>query len=638
MRTTFFRALALLAALAPAQSAAQTCSGSTTVTCVTASSPLSSTGGRTPQISLSGVVPIGNGGTGIASSPAGAGYYLRSSGAATWALGTIQAGDIPNLGSSYVAIGASAGGSLAGTYPNPSIAASGVTAGTYGSSTAIPVIAINTEGRITGVTTASVSGSIAVGGDLSGTASAATVAKINGVSLGSTTATSGNLLVANGTSWISVPASGDISLASSGAVAVTRINGTALGTLTGATNGQALAWNGTAWTPTTYVAGTVNVSAPISGNGAGSALGLSYGSGLTVSGGALVPDFGTTSGKTAQGNDSRFPPAPSSAGRVLYDSGTAWTALAAGTSGQLLRGGSTPAWTTALTNGQILIGSTGSSPVAASLTNGGGITATGGAGTITLGSSAGGDIAGTVASATVGGLQGRTVSNAAPSTGDVLAWDGSQWTPGQVTYVNGINISVSSANLIFAGPASGASAAPTFRQQVFNDLPSPPNTTAPGLSVSLPYLTYRVGGTTSAGNYTVGAYCVADWDMSISGAYFYWTPAGSKTVTVKLWNSAGTLLKSTTVAVTGAGFYSATFPSAQSINAGSQFYISHYESTVQNYVAPTSIKRKIATNTTPEPVGMGLSCAFGYFGAGDAAPTSSATTLAAPIHPQYQWQ
>jgi len=166
-------------------------------------------------------------------------------------------------------------------------------------------------------------------------------------------------------------------------------------------------WNGTAWTPTTYVAGTVNVSAPISGNGAGSALGLSYGSGLTVSGGALVPDFGTTSGKTAQGNDSRFPPAPSSAGRVLYDSGTAWTALAAGTSGQLLRGGSTPAWTTALTNGQILIGSTGSSPVAASLTNGGGITATGGAGTITLGSSAGGDIAGTVASATVGGLQGQ---------------------------------------------------------------------------------------------------------------------------------------------------------------------------------------------------------------------------------------
>lgn len=43
--------------------------------------------------------------------------------------------------------------------------------------------------------------SIAVGTDLSGTVSTATVAKINGVALGTTTATSGNVLVANGTTW-----------------------------------------------------------------------------------------------------------------------------------------------------------------------------------------------------------------------------------------------------------------------------------------------------------------------------------------------------------------------------------------------------------------------------------------------------
>lgn len=602
--------LVFVTLLASSQSSAQTCTGTSTVTCVTATSPLASTGGRTPQISLSGVVGITHGGTGISSSPSGAGYYLRSSGAATWALNTIQAGDLP---------------------------ASGVTAGSYGSTSAIPVLVIGADGRITSASTASLSSS--VGGDLSGTTSSATVAKINGVSLGSTTATAGNLLVGSGSSWITRVLSGDASLSSTGALTVTGLRGVSISS-TAPTNGEALAYNSTSgkWEPTTYVAGTVNVSAPITGNGAGSALGISCGSGLTISGGSLVPDFGTTSNKTAQGNDSRFNPAPSSAGRVLYDSGTAWTALAAGTAGQLLRGGSAPAWTTALTNGQILIGSTGSSPVAAAITGSGGITATSGAGSITLGSSAGGDLAGTLASATVGALQGRTVSNAAPNSGDVLTWTGTQWAGGQITSVNGIDVSSAAPNTIFAGPSTGSSSPPVFRTQVFNDLPSPPNTTAPGLTVSVPHLAYRVGGTTSAGNYTVGAYCVADWDISISGAYFYWSPAGAKTVTVKLWNSVGTLLKSTTEAVTGPGFYSATFPSTQSINAGSAFYISHYESTIQNYVAPASIKRQIATNTAPLPVGIGLSCAFGYFGAGDAAPTSSAATLAAPIHPQYQWQ
>ena len=44
-----------------------------------------------------------------------------------------------------------AGGSLAGIYPNPSLSAVG-TAGTYGSSTSVPVITTSLEGRVTGVT------------------------------------------------------------------------------------------------------------------------------------------------------------------------------------------------------------------------------------------------------------------------------------------------------------------------------------------------------------------------------------------------------------------------------------------------------------------------------------------------------
>jgi hypothetical protein len=46
----------------------------------------------------------------------------------------------------------SAGGDLTGTYPNPTLAAAG-TAGTYGSSSLIPVITTDSKGRVTGVTT-----------------------------------------------------------------------------------------------------------------------------------------------------------------------------------------------------------------------------------------------------------------------------------------------------------------------------------------------------------------------------------------------------------------------------------------------------------------------------------------------------
>jgi len=54
--------------------------------------------------------------------------------------------------------------------------------------------------------------------------------------------------------------------------------------------------------------------------------------------------YGTTATTATAGNDTRLNPAPSSAGRILYDSGAAWTALAAGTATQVLHGGAAPSW------------------------------------------------------------------------------------------------------------------------------------------------------------------------------------------------------------------------------------------------------------------------------------------------------
>ena len=105
--------------------------------------------------------------------------------------------------------------------------------------------------------------SVTLAGDVTGPSSANTVVKINGSPLGTTTgATTGYVLSWNGSAWVpaaattSVTMGGDVT-GNSGSSTVAKINGSPLGTTTGATSGQYLAWNGSAWVPTTAAAGGV---------------------------------------------------------------------------------------------------------------------------------------------------------------------------------------------------------------------------------------------------------------------------------------------------------------------------------------------------------------------------------------------
>ena len=71
--------------------------------------------------------------------------------------------------------------------------------------------------------------------------------------------------------------------------------------------------------------------------------------------------------------------------------------------------GATPTALGAMTNGQLVVGSTGVAPVVAAITAGSGITVTNGAGTITVGSSAG----------VYGQITGLTLSNGTDATNDI---------------------------------------------------------------------------------------------------------------------------------------------------------------------------------------------------------------------------
>lgn len=154
----------------------------------------------------------------------------------------------------------SAGGDLTGSYPNPSLVSLGVTPGTYGSGTLVPSLTIDAKGRVTGVSTVAVSSTTpagAAGGDLSGSYPNPTLVTTGVVA---NTYGSGSLVPV-----ITVDSKGRLTSVTTSALGSTVPSGSAGGDLTGSYPNPTLVSLGVA--PGTYGSATLIPSLTIDAKG-----------------------------------------------------------------------------------------------------------------------------------------------------------------------------------------------------------------------------------------------------------------------------------------------------------------------------------------------------------------------------------